>query len=67
MYQVMASYYWVFILYILNKLQVIQNKLLKLLLNYDRWSLIDLLYRQLSLMVVTNIHNASVLSFVLQI
>ena len=48
----------------LQKLQVIQNKLLKLLLNFDRRSSTDELHHLLSLLKVVDIHNVNVLSFV---
>ena len=48
----------------LQKLQVIQNKLLKLLLNFDRRTSTNELHHQLSLLKVVDIHNVNVLSFV---
>ena len=49
----------------LKVLQVIQNELLKLLLNYDRRTPADLLHQQLSLLLkVPDIHDVNVLSFV---
>ena len=47
-----------------QKLQVIQNKLLKLLLNFDRRTSTNELHHQLSLLKVVDIHNVNVLSFV---
>ena len=48
----------------LQKLQVIQNKLLKLLLNFDRRTSTNELHQQLSLLKVVDIHNVNLLSFV---
>ena len=48
----------------LQKLQVIQNKLLKLLLNFDWRTSNNELHHQLSLLKVVDIHNVNVLSFV---
>ena len=48
----------------LQKLQVIQNKLLKLLLNFDRRMSTNDLHQQLSLLKVVDIHTVNVLSFV---
>ena len=48
----------------LQKLQVIQNKLLKLLLNFDRRMPTNELHQQLSLLKVVDIHTVNVLSFV---
>ena len=48
----------------LQILQVIQNKLPKLLLNFDRRTSTNELYHQLSLLKVVDIHNVNVLSFV---
>ena len=48
----------------LQKLQVIQNKLLKLLLNFDRWMSTNELHQQLFLLKVVDIHTVNVLSFV---
>ena len=48
----------------LQKLQVIQNKLLKLLLNFDRRMSTNELHQQLSLLKVVDIHTVNVLSFV---
>ena len=48
----------------LQKLQVIQNKLLKQLLNFDRRMSTDELHQQLSLLKVVDIHTLNVLSFV---
>ena len=49
---------------IYKKLQVIQNKLLKLLLNFDRWMSTNELHQQLSLLNVVDIHTVNVLSLV---
>ena len=48
----------------LQKLQVIQNKLQKLLLNFDRRTSTNELHHQLSLLKVVDIHNIKVFSFV---
>ena len=48
----------------LQKLQVIQNKLLKLLLNFDRRMSTNELHQQLSLLKVVDVHTVNVLSFV---
>ena len=48
----------------LQKLQVIQNKFLKLLLNFDRRMSTNELHQQLSLLKVFDIHTINVLSFV---
>ena len=48
----------------LQKLQVIQNKLLKLLLNFDRRTSTNELHQQLSLLKVVDIRNVNLLSFV---
>ena len=48
----------------LQKLQVIQNKLLKLFVNFDRWMSTNELHQQLSLLKVVDIHTVNVLSFV---
>ena len=48
----------------LQKLQVIQNKLLKLLLSFDRRMSTNELHQQLSLLKVVDIHTVNVLSFV---
>ena len=48
----------------LQKLQVIQNKLLKLLLNFDRRMSTNELHQQLSLLKVVDIHTVNVLPFV---
>ena len=48
----------------LQKLQVIQNKILKLLSNFDRRTFTNELHHQLSLLKVVDIHNVNVLSFV---
>ena len=48
----------------LQKLQVIQNKLIKLLLNFDCPTSTNELHHQLSLLKVSDIHNVNVLSFV---
>ena len=48
----------------LQKLQVIQNKLLELLLNFDRRMSTNELHQQLSLLKVVDIHTVNVLSFV---
>ena len=46
-----------------QKLQVIQNELLKLLLNFDRRNSANELHHQLSMLKVVDIHNVNVLSF----
>ena len=48
----------------LQKLQVIQKKLLKLLSNFDRQTSTDALHQQLSLLKVVDIHKVNLLSFV---
>ena len=48
----------------LQKLRIIQNKLLKLLLNFDRRISTNELHQQLSLLKVVDIHNVNLLSFV---
>ena len=48
----------------LQKLQVIQNKLLELLLNFDRRMSTNELHQQLSLLKVVDIHIVNVLSHV---
>ena len=48
----------------LQKLQVIQNKLLTLLLNFDRRTSTNELHQQLSLLNVVDIRNVNLLSFV---
>ena len=48
----------------LQKLQVIQNKLLKLLLNFDHRMSTNEIHQQLSLLKVVDIHTVNVLSFV---
>ena len=48
----------------LQKLQVIQNKLLKLLLNFDRRTSTNELHHQLSLLKLVDIHNVNVFAFV---
>ena len=47
-----------------NQLQVIQNKPLKLLLNFYHRMSTDELHQQLSLLKVVDIHTVNVLSFV---
>ena len=49
---------------IYKKLEVIQSKLLKLLLNFDRRMSTNELHQQLSLLKVVDIHTVNVLSFV---
>ena len=48
----------------LSKLQILQNKLLKLMLKIDRRTSTNQLHRNLSLLKVTDIHTVSVLCFV---
>ena len=48
----------------LNKLQTLQNKLLKLMLKLDRRTSTNQLHRNLSLLKVSDIHTVSVLCFV---
>ena len=48
----------------LQKLLVIQNQLLKLLLNFDRRTSTNELHHQLSLLKVVDIHNVNMLPFV---
>ena len=48
----------------MSKLQIMQNKLLKLLLKWDRRTPTDLVHKELSLLKIDDIHIAKVLSFV---
>ena len=48
----------------IQKLQTIQNKLLKLLLKFDRRTSTDFLHNHMSLLKVNDIHKVHVLSFV---
>ena len=48
----------------LSKLQITQNKLLKLLLKWDRRTPTDLVHQQLSILKIDDVHIAKVLSFV---
>ena len=48
----------------LSKLQIIQNRLLKLLLKWDRRTPTDLVHQRLSILKIDDVHIAKVLSFV---
>ena len=48
----------------LSKLQIMQNKLLKLLLKWDRRTPTDLVHQRLSILKIDDVHIAKVLSFV---
>ena len=48
----------------INRLQVIQNKLLKLILKLDRLTATNILHKEISLLKVTHIGDSSVLGFV---
>ena len=48
----------------MSKLQIMQNKLLKLLLKWDRRTPTDLVHKELSLLKIDVVHIAKVLSFV---
>ena len=48
----------------ISKLQIIQNKLLKLLLKWDRRTPTDFVHHRLSKLKVSDVHSAKVLSFV---
>ena len=50
----------------LQKLQVIHNKLLKLLLHFDRRTSINELHQKLFLLKVVDIHNVNLLAFVIE-
>ena len=50
----------------LQKLQVIHNKLLKLLLHFDRRTSINELHQKVSLLKVVDIHNVNLLAFVIE-
>ena len=48
----------------MSKLQIMQNKLLKWLLKWDRRTPTDLLHKELSLLKIDDVHIAKVVSFV---
>ena len=48
----------------INRLQVIQNKLLKLILKLDRLTATNILHKEINLLKVTHIGESSVLGFV---
>ena len=48
----------------LSKLQIMQNKLLKLLLKWDRRTLADLVHQRISILKIDDVHIAKVVSFV---
>ena len=48
----------------MSKSQIMQNKLLKLLLKWDRRTPTDLVHKELSLLKIDDVHIAKVLSFV---
>ena len=48
----------------ISKLQIIQNKLLKLLLKWDRRTPTDFVHHRLSILKVSDVHSAKILSFV---
>ena len=48
----------------ISKLQIIQNKLLKLLLKLDRRTPTDFVHHRLSILKVNDVHGAKILSFV---
>ena len=48
----------------LSKLQIMQNKLLKLLLKWDRRAPTDLVLQRLSILKIDDVHIAKVVSFV---
>ena len=48
----------------MSKLQIMQNKLLKLLLKWDRRTSTDFVHKELSLLKIDDVHIAKVLSFV---
>ena len=48
----------------MSKLQIMQNKLLELLLKWDRRISTDLVHKELSLLKIDDVHIAKVLSFV---
>ena len=48
----------------ISKSQIIQNKLLKLLLKWDRLTSTDFVHHRLSILKVNDVHSAKILSFV---
>ena len=60
----MESKFWRLCEWVFIKLQVIQNKLIKLLLKFDLGTFTNELHHQLSLLKVVDIQNVNVLSFV---
>ena len=48
----------------LGKVQIMQNKLLKLLLKWDRRTPTDLVHYHLSILKINDMHTAKILSFV---